>query len=349
MWTMMRGCLLLMVALGFGCGGAKPSESPSSTGQAPPRLPPSMAGGGAGATSAPDVPASSTAPSDEVAKGMKALDAGDTGTAKSYAEAALKKNAKDADAFTLLGMVLEKTSDRAGAEKAYKEALKIRPDLEAAATNLGAIYVDGEKWDDAEKVCRIGVTKHPDNPSLRLNLAIALAGKGDATQSAKEFEEAERLSPKQPMPLYVHGHWLGVWNQTDAAIAKLRAARAIASDDAAMLGAIGHELLVLRAVTDCVPTFDKAIAVKDAAEFRTERGLCKLGAKDKAGATTDFQAAVAKDPSYPLAHYWLGGMLAQSGKGKEAQAEFEAYLKLAPNGPKAQAAKDALGKLKSKK
>jgi Tfp pilus assembly protein PilF len=103
------------------------------------------------------------------------------------------------------------------------------------------------------------------------------------------------------------------------------------------------------AAPDCIATFDKAIEKKDAAEFRTERGLCKLATKDKAGATADFQAAVGKDASYALAHYWLGQMLAQGGKTKEAQAELETYLKLAPSGVKAQAAKDALGKLKTKK
>jgi Tfp pilus assembly protein PilF len=331
-------------------GGSKPAESLGETTNAPPKLPPSMMGGGPAQPASQDTPsAASNPPSDEVAKGMKALDAGDTAGAKAQAEAALKKNPKDAEALALLGMVLEKTGDKTGAEKAYKDALKSRPDLEAAAVNLSAIYADAEKWDDAEKASRGALAKHADNPALHLNLAIALAGKGDKDQSGKEFEEAERLAPKQAMPLYVHGHWLGAWSQVDQAGVKLRAARALAGDDAAMLGAIGHELLVLRAAPDCIATFDKAIAQKDAAEFRTERGLCKLATKDKAGATADFQAAVAKEPSYALAHYWYGQMLAQAGKAKDAQSELETYLKLAPTGVKTQAAKEALGKLRSKK
>jgi Tfp pilus assembly protein PilF len=344
----MKYAIVLALAVAA-CGGSKPAESPEPGATPPPRLPPSMAGGGGPETPPPDDTSAGGAPSDEVAKGMKSLDAGDAAGAKAHAEAALKKNPKDADAFTLLGMVAEKSHDKAAAEKAYKDALKLKPDLEAAAVNLSAIYADGEKWDEAEKVARAAIGKHADNPSLHLNLAIALAGKSDQAQSGKEFDEAERLAPKQAMPLYVHGHWLGAWNQTDAAGVKLRAARALAQDDAAMLGAIGHELLVLRAAPDCVATFDKAIALKDAAEFRTERGLCKLAAKDKTGAVADFQAAVDKEPSYPLAHYWLGGMLAQAGKAKEGQAQLETYLKLAPNGPKAQAAKDAIAKIKGGK
>ena len=338
---------ILMALFAMGCGGSKPASTPTPP-PPPPKLPPSVVAVG-GPTPVHDMPSSSAVSSDEVAKGMKALDAHDTAGAKAYAEAALKKNAQDGEALALLGMVAERSNDKTGAEKAYKAALKQRPELEAASVNLSAIYVEGEKWDDAEKVCRGGLERHKENPLLHLNLAIALAGKKDQAQSTKEFDEAVRLAPNQPMPLLTYGQWLGQWNQTDAAVSKLRAARALAADDVATLAAVGHELLVLRAVSDCVPTFDKAIALKDAAELRTERGLCKLGAKDKAGALIDFQSAVSKEPSYPLAHYWLGGLYAQAGKGKDAQTEFDTYLRLAPTGPKAQAAKDALAKLKAAK
>ena len=132
-------------------------------------------------------------------------------------------------------------------------------------------------------------------------------------------------------------------------MAKLKTARGYAEGDVAMLATIGHELLVLRAVVECVATFDKAVLLKDAAELRTERGLCKLGAKDKAAALADFQAAVSKEPGYALSHYWLGALQLQASKPKEAQAELETYLKLAPTGPKAAAAKDLLSKIAKKK
>jgi len=61
--------------------------------------------------------------------------------------------------------------------------------------------------------------------------------------------------------------------------------------DVGVLAAVGHEALLLRAVGLCVAAFDKAIAGKDLAELRTERGLCKLGSKDPDGAMADFAAA----------------------------------------------------------
>ena len=333
------------------CGGPKPAEAPDDNGPtSPPRLPPSMGGVGGPKIDSPppaDGPATTNL-SEDVAKGNKALEAGDAAGAKSAAEAALKKNGKDGDALALLGMADEALGDKAGAEKAYKDALKSKPDHEAAAVNLGALLLDAQRWDDAEKACRAAIDKHKDNALLHLNLAMALSGKKDQTGSAKEFDDAVRLAPKQAMPLITYADRLAEWGQTDQAVGKLKTARGLAEGDVAMLATIGHSFLLLRAVAECVPTFDKAIAIKDAAELRTERGLCKLGAKDKAGATADFQAAVTKEPNYALGHYWLGAMKLQNGTPKEAKTELETYLKLAPTGPKAGAAKDLLAKIAKK-
>jgi Flp pilus assembly protein TadD len=290
-------------------------------------------------------PSSSSA---NTAKGINALQAGDAQGAKAYFEAALKTNPKDAEALHYLGVADEKLGDKPGAEKAYKDALKVRPDLAEAAGNLAALYIDAQKWDDAIALLKPAVQKQPERTELHENLALALAGKGDQPGATAEFESALKQAPNDGMLLYTYGHQLGVWQQTEPALAKLRLARGAASDGD-LLVAIGHEFYLLKAVGDCVPTFDKALTVKDAASPRTERGLCKLAGKDLAGAQADFQAAVTKEPNYALAHYWLGFALLNAKKTADGIKELETYLKLDPNGPKAKQAQDALTKAKGKK
>jgi Tfp pilus assembly protein PilF len=333
-WT---GCVVTSFVLGCG-GGHPPPEAPASTGPAP------------GATAGSDMPpsASTAAVSDEVTKGIKALDGGDPVAAKAYFDAALRKNPRDADAYYYLGVTAEKSGDKAAAEKGYKDALKIRKDFESAAMNLSALYLDAERYDDALALTRAAVAKHPDNAPLHLNLALALAGKADTPNATAEFENAIRITPNDPMFHVTYGHWLGVWKENDQALSQLRAARPLATDNVGVLASIGHEMHVLHAWEDCVPTYDKAIAIKDAAELRTERAACKIGAKDDAGALADLQAAVASDASYAPAHYYLGGQLAKGGKFKEAVAEYETFLKLSPNGPMAKAAQDKVKLAKQK-
>ena len=83
---------------------------------------------------------------------------------------------------------------------------------------------------------------------------------------------------------------------------------------------------------DCTSSLSKAIEQRDIAELRTDRALCKVGAKDDAGALDDLMTAVKKEPGYGPAHFYLANRLAQGGKFAEAVKEYEAYLKAAPKG-----------------
>ena len=322
------------------CGGSSPPPTAAQN-TTPPSLPPSMVGGASSAASASTPPETAAPSSEELAKGIKAFNAGDMAAAKTDFEAAIKKNPKDADANFYLGLVADKGGDKAGAEKLYKEALSLKPDHEDAAQNLGALYIDGGRFDEALLATRPALAKHPKNAGLHTNIAVALASKGDVG-AVREFEEATKIAPSDAMLEFTYGHWLGVMKRPDEAAAKLRAARPLAGDDVALVAAIGHEMLLIRDVSDCVPTFDKAITLKDTAEFRTERALCKLGGKDEDGAFADLQAAVKKDPNYALAHYWLATRLAAKNEWKKVVTEFDTYLKLAPSGPLAAQAKERL-------
>ncbi len=335
-----RLCLALAFATSlpfFACGPDKPANT-DGVGPTP-----------SGSTTTPVASTTATvAPpsSPDTARGIKALEDGDLKGARAAFEAAVQKNPKDADAQYYLAVTLDKGGDRAGAEKGYREALKLKPDMDEAATNLAAMLVEGEKWDEAIALLKPAVGRHPTDAGLHTNLALALAGKGDAAGATAEFDAAVKLTPSDAMLLFTYGHALAVLKQTDAAVAKLKLARDAAGNQADLLAGIGHELLLLRAVPDCIATFDKAITVKDSAAARTERAMCKIAAKDDAGAVADLQAATKAEPNFALAHYWLGTRLGAAKKWADAIKEFEAYLKIEPTGPKADAAKAGIATAK---
>jgi Tfp pilus assembly protein PilF len=322
------------LAFGSGCGGADapPPAAPASHAAPAPSTGPDIA---------PGEP--SVAGSNDVAKGMRAIENNDAIAAKAYFDHALRTNPKDADALYYEGVLDEKANDKDGAETNYKAALKVRPDFEEAVGNLSALYVDAKRYDDALAITQTALVKHGDNGSLHINAAVAFAGKGDQTGATREFDTAVRLSPEEPMYRLTYGHWLGVWKQGDLALVQLRAARPAAKKrgDTAVdvLSAIGHEMHLLRAWSDCVPTYDDAIALKDAADLRTERAACKIGAKDTAGALADLQTAVTRDAAYAPAHYYLAGAFASGGQFKDAIGQYEAFLKLEqPSSPMAKSA-----------
>lgn len=292
--------------------------------------------------------ASST--SDDVTKGTAAIKAGDWTGARAAFEAAIKKNPKQADAHYYLGLVMDKTGDRAAAEKLYRTALELQPDLQEAAENLTAILVETKKYDEAIAVAKKVLAKNNKHSEMALNLAIAMSEKGDADGATKAFEDAVKLAPNDVrfFVAYAH-HLLAVAKKPAEGIAQLKKAQSVAGEDPGAIAAVGFEMRLARAVPECIAAFDKAISIKDTGDFRTNRGLCKLANKDQAGAIADFKAATEKEPSFALAHYWYGLQLHDGGKFPEAAAEYEQYLKLAPNGPMSKMADAKLKMAKEKK
>jgi tetratricopeptide (TPR) repeat protein len=284
--------------------------------------------------------------------GIKAFDAGNYPDARKSFEAAAKKNPNNYEALYNLGMACEKLNDGPAAENAYKAALVAKPDLDSAAAALSALYLDAGRSDDAIAVARAGLAKHAGSAPLHENLGIALAGKGDQDGASKEFSQAIQITPSEPMFHLTFAHWLNAWHQRGAT-PHLDTARDLAKDDYGMIASIGHEYRMAGEFDGCVKTFDRAVAMKDGGEVRTERALCRLGLKDEKGTLGDLQAAVDKDPTYAPAHYYLGGRLAMSKRFKDAAAEYGKYLQLEPNGSLAKpaaermkAAQDAGGKKK---
>lgn len=343
---------LWLVALGpFGaftaCGGGGGTPTTPTASSSTSSSPVTSASVTPTASGSADMP--KTVAGTDLAKGVASLQAGDLTTAKMHLEAALKKNAKDAEALYYLGVVLEKSNDKPGAEKAYKDALAVKPDLDEAAANLAAIYIDTQKYDEAIKLTKAALVKHPDDHAVRTNLALAYASKGDEKAARKTFEDAIKTAPNDANLLFTYGHWLGVWKDNVGALERLRAARAAAGDQAALIAAVGHEMRMLGAFGDCVPTYDKAISVKPAAEFLVDRALCKIGAKDDAGAQADLLNAVNKEPNYALAHAFLGNGYARQSKWDDAIKEYEAYLRMDPSGPMAKQATERLKLAQTKK
>jgi tetratricopeptide (TPR) repeat protein len=332
-----------------GCGGGPgaPASSPSGGAAGP--------SGASSASSQPDTAAlEDTAPagppSADTQAGEKAFNAGNYADARKAFEAAVKKNPKDSAAYLDLGMACEKLNDKVSAEGAYKHALDLKPDLDTAAANLSALYIDQGRIDEALAVARTGLAKHPGSAGLHENMGVALAARGDQENASKEFSAAVQAAPSDPMMHLTFAHWLNAW-KVRGATPHLDAARSLCKDDVALLAAIGLEYRMAGEFDSCVKTFDRAITVKDGGEVRTERALCKLGLKDEKGMLDDLQAAVSKEPSYAPGHYYLGGRLAKQKHFKEAASEYAKYLELEPAGSLAsqaserlKASQDAMGK-----
>lgn len=334
------GALLSVAA----CGGEnRPPETPAQ-----PSAPAAPTGDEPSASGPQSDGAVATTNSDDVKKGIAALKAGDINGAKAAFEVAVQKNPKQADAHHYLALVHDRVGDRVEAEKHYRKALELSPDLEESAINLAALLVENGAYDEAAGLMKKALAKDPKSAALHVNLAMALSGKGDVDAASKAFEEAIKLEPTNGIYLVTYANHLARNGKKDEAITKLKQAEKTSASDAGVLASVALEYKSLKDFTSCVAVLDKALGQKDLAELRIYRGTCKLGLKDLSGATTEFKDAVAKEPNNALAHYSLGNALADGGKLTEAISEWETYLKLAPDGPQAKAAEKKIAIAKAK-
>lgn len=340
----LRRCLsFFMLGVLAACGGgeSKPPESPTTPAPTEDKAatPPKRdeLGGPVAASS-----------SEDVKKGISALKASDVAAAKAAFEAAIQKNPKQADAHHYLGVVEEQLGHKSEAEKSYRKALELKPDLEESAVNLAALLVESGKFEEAAALMRKAIAKNSRSAALHINLGMALSGKNDDAGASKAFEEAIKLEPNNGIHLVTYASHLVRSGKKDDAINRLKQAEKVAATDPGVLASVALEYKDLKDFKSCVAVLDKAIGHKDIAELRIYRGTCKLGLRDLPGATAEFSDAVAKDPNNALAHYSLGNALADSGKLPEAIAEWEEYLKREPSGPHSEAATRKIAIAKSK-
>lgn len=331
-----RASALLVFVLS-GCGGGEPAPAaPSST---PPSLPPSMAAPSP-TSDAPKSPPAAEKSTPEVDRAISAIKANDFKSAKGALEQALSKNPKNGTASYYMGVVLENLGDKTGAEQRYKDAMTSAPDLIEASINLGALYLDQSKWDDAIAVTQKGLARHSEDPALHANMALALRGKGDKEGAAMEYEKAVKVVGDNADLRFGYGSLLLEMGNKPKAITELKAALGSAGSNRALLASIGRMLGSAGAFADCVAALDKAISAGDDAELRVRRGLCRHSMKDESGAKSDFEAATKANPKFAPAHYYLGESLLAAGNTAQAIKEFDASATLAPESELGKKAKD---------
>ena len=95
------------------------------------------------------------------------------------------------------GVRLHKAGDLAGAEQAYKRALKFDPRNARVNANLGVLYERLGRLALAERYLRQAVAVEPDNANARNNLGVVLYRQGNYEAALTEFNRTLELDPRR--------------------------------------------------------------------------------------------------------------------------------------------------------
>ena len=128
------------------------------------------------------------------------------------------------------------------AEKEYRDALRLRPNLPEAHLALGEVYAGAFKWDKAEEEFKLQAKLQPGNAEAAYRLGEALLEQGKAHEARAELLRADRLMPEMPETLYSLGKAASL--EGDAAAAEKAWTKLLSIEKQSSLAAQAHFGLV---------------------------------------------------------------------------------------------------------
>jgi Flp pilus assembly protein TadD len=211
-----------------------------------------------------------------------------------------------------------------GAPMTKEEAEKAAAKMEGlkAAFSEGAALSNSGKYDEAVAKFNEVLAGVPKCTECYINIGATYALKKDYAQSEAAYKKALELDPNSVESYY---GLAAIYNdQKKFTEAQAMSAEASKRSGAAAGGAGG------------APNADTLY----------NQGVIAWNANDFPKAQEHFAAAVAANPNHAEAHFMLGRTNLNLGKLPEAAKEFEAYVKIAPNGPNAKEAQSNFEMLK---
>lgn len=252
--------------------------------------------------------------------------------------AALKTAIKDGgfEAAWRLAMACINADDPAGAERAFRAALRLRPDFAEGHANLGAVLEAQGREVDAVSAFAEAVRLKPDYPEAHYNLGAGLLALGRGAEAIAPLQRAVVLRPN-----FAVAHC----NLGDALAAAGRLADALAAYDQAIalspslpqahnnrgvaLGKLGRR-------DEALAAHRRAIGLNPAyADAHLNLGTLLLDRADPAAAMAACARAVELAPGHSVAHNALGLVWRELGQVDKAEAAFRRAISLSPEFGKA--------------
>ena len=259
------------------------------------------------------------------------------------------------------GALLHFEGDRAGAKRAYEEALELDPENPTALNNYGFLLAEEGRLDEAEALYNRALARNPESSTLRANLGNLRAMRGDVNGAIEHLEAAVSLDPRNALAWDSLGRLLLMWGRPDEAegvwTAAIRAfsrggegedgeggegggaARAAGDEKWARPGdaseevfpelslflvGLGTALAAQGRREEALAAFRRAVVLDpSSAEAWTQLGIALFVRRDLGSAEEVLRRALALDPENSRARRHLGMVHLALGDRQAARRELE--------------------------
>jgi tetratricopeptide (TPR) repeat protein len=219
------------------------------------------------------------------------------------------KQPKSASVQLYLGQILADIGDRAGARKAYEAAKAAKPGFMEADFALSVLDTAEGKLDDSRKRLTEVVSSHPDNKTANLLLAQFETATGKIPAAIEQYRRVVALDPTDALAFNSLAYLLAQSKQLDEALKFAQKAKELAPDNPAVDDTVGW--------------------------IYYQQGSYPL-------AVVHLEAATNKEGN-AVREYHLAMAYLKAGKTGRGRQTLDAALKMNPNLPEAQAARQAFG------
>jgi tetratricopeptide (TPR) repeat protein len=200
-----------------------------------------------------------------------------------------------------LGQILESIGDRAGARRAFEAAKSARPDLVGAELALAEIDTIENKWADARKRLTGVVSSQPRNVPARMLFGQLEMSQGKQAAAIDQFRKAAELDDRNPFALNALAYTLAENKQPDEALKYAQKAKELAPDDASVADTLGWTYFQKGMYTLAVTHLEEATAKDGTARRKYHLAMAYLKAGDRQRGRQMLDAALKMDPNLPEA------------------------------------------------
>jgi tetratricopeptide (TPR) repeat protein len=258
--------------------------------------------------------------------------AGQLGSAAQLYHTILVREAENADALHLLGVLHHQRGDNARAAELIGRAVALRPNVASFHANVAEVYRALTQWDRAAGCCRAALRLRPGYPEALCNLGLALQGLGRPVEAVEQFRRALQLRPDFAL---VHGNLglaLGELRQFDEALVHFRRAVELDPASSAARTNLGQMLLDHGQVDEALAHCREAVRLQpDRAVLHHNLGNALRTHGLLAEARAAYLEALRLDPDLAPAHAHLGLILLRQGQLDDALPWLQQATDLRPD------------------
>lgn len=185
---------------------------------------------------------------------------------------------------------------------AYRQAIKLDPNLAAAYHGLGSVYVNMGRSSDALDPMRTAVRLSPNDSAIRLTLGITLENLRRFDEALQEINEAKRLNPR----------------------------------DASVRNHLGNLLLNMGHLDDALAAYQEALRLNPGqAKYKYNSGLALMRLGRFNEAVAPLEETLRVEPQHREARYLLSDAYGKLGHYEKAIESWSKFLELVPDVPEA--------------